>query len=126
MNAEDNPIVRPPTAVRSLVHARRMSRRDTLRRFFAGAAGLLPSGTNRVKASEAIPSLASTAQLIDSALPKDPPVPVHSADFGIVGVYDIDWLATPQFTRLLDYLAASPRAFRAVRCFGALTSGIPD
>jgi hypothetical protein len=48
------------------------------------------------------------------------------ADFGIVGVYDVDWLAHPDFTLLLDNMAASPRAFRAVRFFGAFTAGTPE
>lgn len=49
--------------------------------------------------------------------------PVRGAEFGIVGVFDVDWLTDPGFTRLLDNLAASPRAFRGVRFFGALNSG---
>jgi hypothetical protein len=43
--------------------------------------------------------------------------------FGTVGVYDVDWLVEPQFTRLLDNLAASPGAFHGVRFFGAFTAG---
>ena len=52
-----------------------------------------------------------------------PTVPVRPAEFGMVGVFDIDWLPEPRFTRLLDTMAASPGAFRAVRFFGALSSG---
>src|SRR6476620_1570180 len=44
-------------------------------------------------------------------------------DFGIVGVFDVDWLTTPGFERLLDNLASSPGAFHGVRCFGALNAG---
>lgn len=41
----------------------------------------------------------------------------------MVGVFDVDWLADPSFTGLLDNLAASPGAFTAVRFFGSLNSG---
>jgi Glycosyl hydrolases family 39 len=44
-------------------------------------------------------------------------------DFGTVGVFDIDWLVQPRFTRLLDNFAASPGAFHGVRCFGSFTAG---
>jgi hypothetical protein len=44
-------------------------------------------------------------------------------DFGTVGIYDVDWLTTPAFSRLLDNLAASPDAFHGVRFFGAFTAG---
>ena len=50
-------------------------------------------------------------------------LPVRPSEFGIVGVFDVDWLLEPRFTRLLDNLAASPGAFTAVRFFGALNSG---
>ena len=46
-------------------------------------------------------------------------------EFATVGVFGLDWLLDPRFTRLLDNLAASPGAVRAVRAFGALTLG-PD
>ena len=44
-------------------------------------------------------------------------------DFGTVGVFDVDWLVQPQFTHLLDNLAASPGAFHGVRFFGPFTAG---
>jgi hypothetical protein len=44
-------------------------------------------------------------------------------DFGTVGIFDVDWLVQPQFTQLLDNLAASPGAFHGVRFFGAFTAG---
>ncbi|MBV9748475.1 MAG: hypothetical protein JO157_06660, partial [Acetobacteraceae bacterium] len=59
--------------------------------------------------------------IAEEVLPPGPPV--RPADFGIVGVFDVDWLLEPRFTRLLDNFAASPGAFRAVRFFGALNSG---
>jgi len=46
--------------------------------------------------------------------------------FGMVGVFDVDWLADPSFAPLLDNLAASPGAFNAVRFFGALNSGTKE
>src|SRR5918995_3241980 len=44
-------------------------------------------------------------------------------NFGTVGIFDVDWLVDPQFTRLLDNFAASPGAFHGVRFFGAFTAG---
>src|SRR5919107_1270194 len=44
-------------------------------------------------------------------------------NFGTVGIFDVDWLVEPQFTRLLDHLAASPGAFHGVRFFGSFTAG---
>ncbi|HEV2106929.1 MAG TPA: hypothetical protein VGR16_01555, partial [Thermomicrobiales bacterium] len=43
--------------------------------------------------------------------------------FGIVGIYDGDWFVRPEFSHLLDNLAASPGAFHGVRYFGAFTAG---
>ncbi len=126
MNAKQNPIVGPGISDVPMVRARRFSRRATLRGLVAGAAGLFASRTVRGAAAEVIATPFLTAQLIDSALTHDPPAPVRSADFGLVGIYDIDWLVTPEFSRLLDNLAASPRAFQRVRFFGALTSGMND
>lgn len=53
-------------------------------------------------------------------------VPVKTRDLGFVGEYDVDWLGSPEFDLLLDNLAASPRAFRGVRFFGALSAGVPE
>lgn len=50
-------------------------------------------------------------------------LPFEQQHLGTVGVYDIDWLIQPPFTRLLDNLAASPAAFSGVRCFGVFTAG---
>jgi hypothetical protein len=47
-------------------------------------------------------------------------------DFGTVGIFDVDWLVHPQFTLLLDNLAASPGAFHGVRFFGPFTAGDPE
>src|SRR4051794_13163225 len=64
-------------------------------------------------------------QAMDSAASRGGEIHAGS-DFGIVGIFDIDWLLAPRFTRLLDNLAASPRAFRAARFFGALNSGVRE
>ncbi|MGI8689667.1 MAG: GH39 family glycosyl hydrolase [Thermomicrobiales bacterium] len=65
------------------------------------------------------------AVLITSATPTGDP-PIRTDLFGMVGVFDVDWLADPSFTPLLDNLAASPGAFTAVRFFGALNSGTKE
>lgn len=44
-------------------------------------------------------------------------------EFATVGVFGLDWLLDPSFTRMLDVIAASPGAVRGVRVFGALTLG---
>lgn len=54
--------------------------------------------------------------------PHEAPPSDHQAA-GIVGVFDADWLTEPRYGRMLDHLAASPRAFRGVRFFGALSAG---
>jgi len=51
------------------------------------------------------------------------PVPFLPDEFAMVGVFGLDWLLDPRFTRMLDTLAASPGAVRAVRVFGALSLG---
>jgi xylan 1,4-beta-xylosidase len=52
-----------------------------------------------------------------------PQGPFRAEDFATVGVFDADWLLDARYARLLDAMAASPGAFRAVRVFGALNSG---
>jgi hypothetical protein len=47
----------------------------------------------------------------------------RAEEFAIVGVFDVDWLLDARYARLLDHMAASPGAFRAVRVFGVLNSG---
>lgn len=63
--------------------------------------------------------------LIASATPTDDP-PIRTDLFGMVGVFDVDWLADVSFAPLLDNFAASPGAFTAVRFFGALNSGTKE
>jgi xylan 1,4-beta-xylosidase len=53
-------------------------------------------------------------------------MPFEPALFGTVGLFDIDWLNTPEFGALLDMFAASPGAITGMRVFGAFTAGEPD
>jgi len=69
---------------------------------------------------------ASTAATVRVDVGDPRALPFDRRGAGIVGVYDIDWLLTPGFGRLLDNLAASPGAFSGVRVFGALTAGKPE
>ncbi len=69
-------------------------------------------------------SQSDPGEIVISAASKVPERSVFNRDdFGIVGVYDVDWLTQPGFERLLDNLAASPGAFHGVRFFGAFTAG---
>ena len=61
------------------------------------------------------------AAILTIAVPT--PVPFAPDEFATVGVFGLDWLLDPRFTRMLDILAASPGAVRAVRVFGALSLG---
>ena len=69
---------------------------------------------------------AAPVEIVASASPGEEPVTVDRRWYGTVGVYDVDWLTTPGFERLLDNLAASPGAFHGVRVFGAFTAGQPE
>ena len=51
---------------------------------------------------------------------------LRSDDFNMVGIFDIDWLNDARFGRLLDNMEASPGAFKTVRVFGALNSGVKE
>jgi xylan 1,4-beta-xylosidase len=53
-------------------------------------------------------------------------IPFDPAPFGTVGLFDIDWLTTPEFGAMLDLFAASPGAITGMRVFGAFTAGQPD
>ncbi|GEM_PF-3566224 len=63
--------------------------------------------------------------LVATAKPANDP-PVRTGDFGMVGIFDVDWLADASFAPLLDNFAASPGAFTAVRFFGSLNSGTKE
>jgi hypothetical protein len=91
-----------------------------------GAAALTVSGAgeppgSRAQTPESVPEVIVSLESDRSETSAFDP-----ADFGIVGVFDVDWLSHPDFTLLLDNMAASPRAFRGVRFFGAFTAGTPD
>ena len=65
-------------------------------------------------------------RLTDSVRPGTAtPHPVYLDEFNLVGQYDVDQLLEPPMQRLLDHMAATPSAFRAVRFFHALDSGSP-
>jgi xylan 1,4-beta-xylosidase len=84
-------------------------RRDLLR--LAIGATLAPPGMLRAETPSALPGA-------------DPPdIRFRHAEFGIVGVFDADWLTDSRYTRLLDTLAASPGAVSGVRVFGILNAG---
>jgi xylan 1,4-beta-xylosidase len=53
-------------------------------------------------------------------------IPFDPTPFGTVGLFDIDWLNTPEFGALLDMFAASPGAITGMRVFGAFTAGELD
>lgn len=69
---------------------------------------------------------ASAGPVTVSVAVDDAGVAVRRGEQGFVGLYDVDWLGSPEFDLLLDNLAASPRAFRGVRFFGALSAGVPE
>ena len=66
------------------------------------------------------PAGAAEATLVHSARPG---APFRADAYAVAGVFDLDWLLEPRFTRLLDTMAASPGAFRIVRVFGVLNAG---
>jgi hypothetical protein len=43
-----------------------------------------------------------------------------------VGIYDADWLLTPEFERMLDLMISSPGGIRGIRFFGLLSCGTPE
>jgi xylan 1,4-beta-xylosidase len=87
-----------------------------------------------LRAIASLPSLGSAPAaprpllLSGSARPDgwEPQGEFRRADFDMVGVFDVDWLLAPRFTRVLDAMAASPGAFGVVRVFGALNSGVRE
>ncbi|MBD0272433.1 MAG: hypothetical protein ICV73_10945 [Acetobacteraceae bacterium] len=104
----------------------------------AGAAALAPAlapqlGSPSATAAPSATAHAAARRLAVSASTRPsagtpggrrgPDAPFRTADFDTVGVFDIDWLLEPRYTRLLNTMAASPGAFGGVRFFGALNSG---
>src|SRR6478609_7650424 len=86
----------------------RYSRRILLARSAAAMGALLAAcgrrtaGSRQRAANAALPSVT----LVAAAKPADDP-PVRTDEFGMVGVFDVDWLADPSFAPLLDNFAAS-------------------
>ena len=66
------------------------------------------------------------AAVIRASVAPDNARPFERRDFGTVGIYDIDLLTRPDFSVLLDNLAASPRAFHGARFFGLFTAGVAE
>ncbi len=93
----------------------RLNRRSLARASFA-----IPLAGARHAAGQ---TPASAEQVRVSVAANDAGVAIRREELGIVGEYDVDWLGSPGFELLLDNLAASPRAFRGVRFFGALSAG---
>jgi len=104
-----------------------LKRRALLIRAAATAAGALLTACGGGSAVDSRQSAVSSRSsvLITSATPTSDP-PIRTDLFGMVGVFDVDWLADPSFAPLLDNLAASPGAFTAVRFFGVLNSGTKE
>jgi hypothetical protein len=95
----------------------RFSRRAVLSVPIALTEGMMGSrGLRRTRTDEPVVSISVKPAATDS---RD----FERRDFGTVGIFDVDWLVQPQFTQLLDNLAASPGAFHGVRFFGAFTAG---
>jgi glycosyl hydrolase family 39 (putative alpha-L-iduronidase) len=103
-----------------------LSRRDFLAG--AGALGLAALGDGSLLAGCAttmtppVLTLEDSAQSAAAAL-AGPQGPLYADDFRLCGVWSADLFLLPDFQRLLDMMAASPGAFKAVRFFGALSSG---
>lgn len=104
----------------------------TRRRFLRSTALAPAAGSGRIQSAARgrIDSQADTARrarIVASASPAsgDARTPFRSAEFGVVGVFDVDLLRTPLFQQVLDALSASP-GFHGVRFFGALNSGTTE
>lgn len=90
---------------------RSVSRRAVLASPIALALG---SGVASARSSSAIGFDLSTA---------NPNIRFTPRDCSIVGIYDFDWLLTPEFGHMLDLIASSPGAIGGVRAFGIFTMG---
>ena len=110
----------PPDAGQALVLERRRLIAAATTGIAVGMAGA-PRHASAQPVSPAGAGAPRDLSIIDAAVPVGGLL--QSANFGLVGVFDIDWLLEPRYTRLLDNFAASPGAFTSVRFFGALNSG---
>jgi len=107
--------------------ATRYSRRALLAQSAAAVAGALSTargGKSAVARRQSADESAAVTLIVSAMSASD--VPVRTDEFGMVGVFDVDWLADPTFAPLLDNFAASPGAFTAVRFFGTLNSGTKE
>jgi hypothetical protein len=112
---------------------RAMIYRTNRRRLMTNTMGLTVAGasvsrpTSAQDASSSTPVDPSPPEVVVSvARDESTDRPFPREDFGIVGVYDADWLVQPEFSMLLDNLAASPGAFHGGRFFGAFTAGTTE
>src|SRR5688500_1160467 len=107
-----------------------MTRRTNRRHLMTNALGLTMTGStmqHETTARNATPAGTAMPEAIVSVAFDDVNArPFARDDFGIVGVYDADWLVQPEFSMLLNNLAASPGAFTGGRFFGAFTAGTPE
>jgi xylan 1,4-beta-xylosidase len=71
-----------------------------------------------------VPEDAATISISLSTV--DPVARFHPHDVSTVGIYDIDWLLTPPFERMLDLMASSLGGISGVRFFGIFSSGSPE
>ena len=95
-----------------------MTLRTTRRRLVGAALGGVAAAMGARSAA-----LQDTPSVTVSVAPSAGARPFDRRDFGVVGVYDVDWLASREFAHLLDNLAASPGAFHGGRFFGPFTAG---
>lgn len=107
-----------------------MTHRSSRRRLLRNTLGVATTGTSlalaatsRFATSPASTTQSGTAVVVSVAADGQPAPRFEREEFGIVGIYDGDWLVRPEFSHLLDNLTASPGAFYGVRYFGALTAG---
>ncbi len=107
----------------TLLHicVQRIPRRRVLRMATQIAAGALAVACGNTSAAPDDTSRTAVSLTV-SASPSAAP-PFDGREYGTVGVFDMDWLTEPGYTRMLDHFAASPGAFAGVRFFGALSGG---
>lgn len=107
-----------------------MTLRTTRRQLVRNALGLTVAGTvpqSIAHLHATTPATPSAHELVVSIASDGGKRSVFERqEFGIVGIYDGDWFVRPEFSHLLDNLAASPGAFHGVRYFGPFTAGQPE
>lgn len=101
-----------------------LSRRDLLRTVAIAPVASAGPVADRRQRSQRV-TLISSASVSDGANAVSG-TSFRSEEFGIVGIFDVDWFRTPQFRRMFDYISASPDIIQAVRVFGVLNSGTKE